>query len=407
MKKLSSKQKLIIMIAIVTIFVIIGIALGISAIRVNISNGEYNSSNSDSRNGNLLPEYIKKGITLGGVTGTLESLDTSDATAKAEDIVWGKTAYVDGKKITGTYLTLGMLEIGDYVNYSPGSETASSYTLSTAESGYTSNQTIPKDTSLNWRVLSINDDGTVNLVSDTVTDTLVYYRGATGYNNGVWSLNNICSQLYSNSSLGATARSMTIEDIEAGMNEDGLDYVRSYANHIEGQTYTYTHYRYYPNLYAQENGSGIDTDTIKEDGINQSDSYYSEPTTETYTQASSSLTVTQKYYNRSMNSSYYKDGQIFYDLIHPGSYYWLASRYVIANSDSADFGLRRVTNSEVRGYSMFYSSGSTNSNSRYLRPVVSLKSNTRLSSGDGSSTSPYQFADWSLHKISQKVLIYS
>ena len=103
MKKINRKQKIIILIAIITIVVIIAIAFGANAIRVNIANGKYNSSNSGSNNGNLLPEYIKKGITLGGVTGTLESLDTSDATALPEDILWGKTAYVNGEKITGTY----------------------------------------------------------------------------------------------------------------------------------------------------------------------------------------------------------------------------------------------------------------------------------------------------------------
>src|SRR5699024_10499553 len=90
--------------SIVLILVIIGLVIGINAIKGNILNGKYNSSNGSSSNGNLLPEYIKEGITLGGVTGTLEVLDTSDATATADDILYGKTAYVDGKKITGTRL---------------------------------------------------------------------------------------------------------------------------------------------------------------------------------------------------------------------------------------------------------------------------------------------------------------
>jgi len=102
MKKISKKEKMIILIAMALIIVIIGIIVGANAIKVNIANGKYNSANNNSSNGNLLPEYIKAGITLGGVTGTLEDLDTSDATATAEDIEWGKTAYVNGVKITGT-----------------------------------------------------------------------------------------------------------------------------------------------------------------------------------------------------------------------------------------------------------------------------------------------------------------
>lgn len=104
MKKIGRKQSLIILISIITLVVIIGIIMGTNIIKNNLINGvNYNSSNSSSNNKNLIPEYIKKGVTLGGVTGTLESLDTSDATAKPEDITKGKTAYVNGVKITGTF----------------------------------------------------------------------------------------------------------------------------------------------------------------------------------------------------------------------------------------------------------------------------------------------------------------
>ena len=55
----------------------------------------------------LLPENIKSGIEIYGTTGTLEVLDTSDATATAADIREGETAYVNGEKITGTLVPTG------------------------------------------------------------------------------------------------------------------------------------------------------------------------------------------------------------------------------------------------------------------------------------------------------------
>ena len=284
------------------------------------------------------------------------------------------------------------LQVGDYVAYTPGSETKSSYPLKASESGYSTDQTISKVDNLGWRVLSINDDGTVDLISSSFASTnTFYFRGALGYNNGVYLLNDIADELYRNDSLGVTARSLTIEDIEKGMTEEGLEYVHSYSDEAVpyGQTKTYTgSYSNYPNLYAQENGSGINTTTTKTDGIGQSDSYYTSPTTETYSKASTEgLTVTQTYYNRSMNNSYYKNST-FYSLIHGFSgYQWLASRFVNTLSAYANFGLRRVRSNDLLGCDLFSSDGSTYGKNGYLRPVVSLKSNIRLGSGDGKSSS--------------------
>ena len=99
---MNKKKKIIILISIITIITIIGVIVGANAIKVTILNREYDSANNSSNSKNLIPEYIKEGITLGGITGSLIDLDTSDANATAEDIIWGKTAYVKGEKITGT-----------------------------------------------------------------------------------------------------------------------------------------------------------------------------------------------------------------------------------------------------------------------------------------------------------------
>ena len=62
--------------------------------------------------------------------------------------------------------------------------------------------------------MNINDDGSVELISATPTSKTVYLKGALGYNNGVYILNNLCKTQYSNSGLGTTARSLNKVDIE-------------------------------------------------------------------------------------------------------------------------------------------------------------------------------------------------
>ena len=50
----------------------------------------------------IIPENIKKGIQIFDIVGTLdEGIDTSDATATSNDILYPKTAYVNGQKVIG------------------------------------------------------------------------------------------------------------------------------------------------------------------------------------------------------------------------------------------------------------------------------------------------------------------
>ena len=104
MKKLNSKQKLIGGIAIILIAVITAIIITTSIVNNKQVTKEGYSVATANASSSLISNYILNGITIGGITGKMEVLDTSDATATAEEITWRKTAYVDGKKITGTYV---------------------------------------------------------------------------------------------------------------------------------------------------------------------------------------------------------------------------------------------------------------------------------------------------------------
>mgnify|MGYP004455214171 FL=1 len=69
---------------------------------------------------------------------------------------------------------------------------------------------------LGWKVLSTNEDGTVNLIANTNTGFEVSISGINGYTNGVKALNEICSKLYGSLEINGkkvlSARSANAED---------------------------------------------------------------------------------------------------------------------------------------------------------------------------------------------------
>lgn len=64
----------------------------------------------DEKTNKIIPENIKSGVQIFDVTGTLDGgIDTSDATATADDIAFGKTAYINGEKIEGMLPECGQI----------------------------------------------------------------------------------------------------------------------------------------------------------------------------------------------------------------------------------------------------------------------------------------------------------
>ena len=286
-------------------------------------------------------------------------------------------------------------KIGDYVNYTY--DTASNYVLTSATCGSSSNPTngIPQTTGLKWRILNIDEaNGTVDLISENPTDTSVYFSGILGYNNGPYLMNEICKAQYSNKTLGVEARNINLLDMEKHLTAAGIAARNGYTNGVQqyGTTKTYTSNTKYPSLYAGQKGAGVDVaeanaSSILQDHTKGNDPYgeskpiaETEPTTDNTSGTGNPLTVTQTYYNISINSTNYGDA---YKVLSNSTWYWVASRYVAADSDYAGFGLR-YANTNTGGNNMFYSNGNTYYYYDRLRPVVSLSSSILSDAKDAS-----------------------
>ena len=311
-------------------------------------------------------------------------------------------------------------KVGEIVSYTPDTP-STGYDLGADKSGSNFAQTIDSTYDpTTWKIMEVDENG--NITKLLGIGSTVGFGNSTGYNNGVYLLNDICKSRYGNASLGATARSLTIEDIESKMNSKGIAARNAYKDGTVqyGTTRKYTGiFKKYPALYEQEKYAGVkrnadntltevsDVDDgtqvitgsvnataqtkMNPNGKTQSDDVYTTPTGDTSKTASTTLTCTQTYYYMSSPSSYFDDSNFYNMIFGTGTNFWLASRYVGCNSylSYAFFGLRVVSNSNLSGYGSFESNGSINGGYSRLAPVVSLGSGIQVKSGSGTESDPY------------------
>ena len=313
-------------------------------------------------------------------------------------------------------------KVGEIVSYTPDTP-STGYDLSTAKSGYNSAQTIDGTYDpTTWKIMEVDENGNITKLLGIGAKT-VSFQGSTGYNNGVYLLNDICKSRYGNASLGATARSLTIEDIESKMNSTGIAARNAYKSGTTqyGTTRKYTgNNAKYPALYEQEKYAGVHRDAqenlvevsdvadgtqviigsvdttaqgkMNPSGKTQSEDVYTAATEDTSKTASTTLTCTQTYYRFDSTPSSYFDDSNFYNMIFgTETKFGLASRYVSCSSNHsyALFGLCCVRVSDLGGYVFFSSNGNSSSSSNRLAPVVSLGSGVQVKSGEGTTENPY------------------
>ena len=125
------------------------------------------------------------------------------------------------------------INVGDYIQYISPTEQV---TLNTIETGARKEQTLPRKDI--FRVLDKDKYGNLILIGAMSSkDKQIAISGSLGYNNGIYTLNKKCNDLYKNPSKGITARCIKKEDIISRFGKTAKDRMndisKSFFNSIE------------------------------------------------------------------------------------------------------------------------------------------------------------------------------
>ena len=335
---------------------------------------------------------ILAGITISSLTNTGLFGRAKEAKEKtqAAEINQAKTLneYEDelNKYFSGTTPTQKLaykVKVGDYVTYTPGAldgnavaTLKSNLITYSGKSDSTINPEIKRD-DLKWRVLDIQN-GQVRLISETPTTSKIELKGYNGYNNAVKLIDDACSTLYTNSKLANKVQNLKIEDITKYMKTQPTE---------DTTPYSPTNIKYPKILENEENQTVVNSTTNKKLGISSQESFVTGNAT------SATSTLKKTYWSQTINNTdSFTDSKYNELFINNGSIcptYWLSSRCVGAYSISAHFDVHYVSSGGIYSLDLCYSAGHENSLDYAFRPVITLNSNVQVTSGNGSSESPF------------------
>ncbi len=289
--------------------------------------------------------------------------------------------YVSGT--TQTQKLADKVKVGNYVTYTPDVlESNALETLKTnlntysGNSSSTVNAAIKRD-DLKWRVLDVQN-GQVRLISEKPTTSKIELKGYNGYNNAVKLIDDACSTLYTNSKLANKVQNLKIEDITKHMK----------AQPTEDTTpYSPTKIKYPKILENEEKQTVVNSTTNNKLGVSSQESFV------TGNDTSATSTLKKTYWNHTMNNTDSFTDSKYYELfINNGSNYatyWMSSRCVDADSYDVYFRVRDVYSGRVGAYLLYRSNDFEDSIDYAFRPCITLNSNVQVTSGSGSSESPF------------------
>lgn len=269
---------------------------------------------------------------------------------------------------------------GEYVEYIPDlADTTEILDELTDNSGSKQNteEALVQEKDFKWIVLDVVDDQ-VRLISEIPTTTKVGLEGYNGYNNAVYLLDKTCKTLYNKAKYTNNVQNLKIEDI--------VKYMKTKPTKNTG-VYS-PKYSNYPSILIQEKDQTIDG--VEQPDVRLDVSEQNFPIKQTKENEATSWNLNKTYWFQSMLSTGLNEG---YFNIFVSNYqtYWISSRAVDANDNLAEFYVYQNTGSTLSGINLYQSSGwNNNSSVNSLRPVITLKSNVKVISGDGKLETPYK-----------------
>lgn len=276
------------------------------------------------------------------------------------------------------------IEIGSYVNYTPNSATTPAE-AEKEDTGYDATQTYKVDTTTQWRVLGLSEDGKNLLLTsaspikkDDENDPYLIMQGAESYINCKKTLDKICG-IYKND-LADEVRSMTIDDINnaLGLTVDKINkalYKKTDTEKttpLQFQGFFGESYKYVAGDYAPENYM-LDTYGEK----------YNNLTRKSVSESANGKVDGSTYMYPYTESSIVDQDSTIYDILFSKTTesegytksYWLASPGVFVGSGFAVFGPGAVNGGDAgSGVGVFTSGGYWDAYEFAVRPVVVLNS---------------------------------
>ena len=345
--------------------------------------GDYaqNDNNNSNENNNDNADNSQ-----GGNEGDNNNDDNNGNNSQGGPITW--TYNGDGSYTSSNGV---VIEIGDYVNYDEGTLTAD--TVDTSESGYDSDQIFLPTNDLKWRLLGVNSNGQLELISDDSTNKVLYLKGKVGWQNSETTLDTVCDNLYGNGKYAVSARSLDVDDVDKLTNYDRTSYengqINEYGNKI---TYSWdgTKKPYYSGTNGVSGNLGISShDTFNwfdEETNTWKTSVQSTTATSSDKEQITTIRSTCCYYKLSDHitpeDGFAKPGTIrmmlYAWVINDKGDYWLATRTVQCNENIVCYCVSRMRNDSVFYNGMFWSNGYEPDSAFEVRPVVTLNSDINI-----------------------------